>query len=82
MFLCWYYPIGYRQNAEPTNTEAERGALMFLFMFVYLVFSSTFAISKYFPEFRTIVERFSAAAPRQIAEGQSTTFWITAKSLV
>ncbi|OAL54233.1 BcATRO, ABC transporter [Pyrenochaeta sp. DS3sAY3a] len=44
MFLCWYYPIGYQRNAEPTNTEAERGGLMFLFMFVYLVFSSTFAI--------------------------------------
>ncbi|KAL5318885.1 hypothetical protein ACEPPN_013953 [Leptodophora sp. 'Broadleaf-Isolate-01'] len=44
MFLCWYYPIGYQRNAEPTNAEAERGGLMFLFMFVYLVFSSTFAI--------------------------------------
>ncbi|KAH7070040.1 BcATRO, ABC transporter [Paraphoma chrysanthemicola] len=44
MFLCWYYPIGYQKNAEPTNAEAERGGLMFLFMFVYLVFTSTFAI--------------------------------------
>ncbi|KAH7380815.1 BcATRO, ABC transporter [Cadophora sp. MPI-SDFR-AT-0126] len=44
MFLCWYYPIGYQRNAEPTNAEAERGGLMFLFMFVYLVFASTFAI--------------------------------------
>lgn len=47
MFVSWYYPIGLQSNAEATDAVAERGALMFLFVFVYLVFASTFAISKF-----------------------------------
>ncbi|KAM0124494.1 hypothetical protein ACHAO1_011013 [Botrytis cinerea] len=44
MYLTWYYPIGFQQNAVPTDAVAERGALMFLYMLTYLVFTSTFAI--------------------------------------
>ncbi|KAL3421387.1 ABC transporter CDR4-like protein 3 [Phlyctema vagabunda] len=44
MYLSWYYPIGLEQNAVPTDMVAERGALMFLYMLTYLIFTSTFAI--------------------------------------
>ncbi|KAL2847588.1 ABC-2 type transporter-domain-containing protein [Aspergillus pseudodeflectus] len=43
MFFCWYYPVGLYRNAEPTDAVHERGALMFLFLLVFLWFTSTFA---------------------------------------
>ncbi|PYH97939.1 hypothetical protein BO71DRAFT_395761 [Aspergillus ellipticus CBS 707.79] len=43
IFVCWYYPIGLYQNAEPTNAVHERGALMFLLILTFLLFTSTFA---------------------------------------
>jgi len=43
MFLCWYYPVGLYRNAEPTDAVHERGALMFLLLLVFLLFTSTFA---------------------------------------
>ena len=43
MFVCWYYPIGLYRNAEPTGTVHERGALMFLLILSFLLFTSTFA---------------------------------------
>lgn len=43
MFFCWYYPVGFYQNAEPTNTVHERGALFFLLVWSFLIFTSTFA---------------------------------------
>ena len=43
IFVTWYYPIGLYRNAEPTNAVHERGALMFLFIWQFLLFSSTFA---------------------------------------
>ncbi|OQE05807.1 hypothetical protein PENFLA_c229G02355, partial [Penicillium flavigenum] len=42
MFFCWYYPVGLYANAEPTDAVHERGALMFLFLLVFLWFTSTF----------------------------------------
>ncbi|WWC68268.1 uncharacterized protein I206_102191 [Kwoniella pini CBS 10737] len=42
-FFCWYYPIGYYRNAVPTNTVHVRGALMWLYMQVFFLFTSTFA---------------------------------------
>ncbi|KAL8972908.1 MAG: hypothetical protein Q9197_002572 [Variospora fuerteventurae] len=42
MFFCWYYPIGMYKNAIPENQVAERGALMFLFMLTFMLFTSTF----------------------------------------
>lgn len=44
MYLTWYYPIGSKQNAVPTDAVAERGGLMFLYMLTYLIFTSTFSI--------------------------------------
>ncbi len=41
-FVAWYYPIGFYRYAELTNALAERGGTMFLFMWVYMLFMSTF----------------------------------------
>lgn len=43
MYCSWYYALGLEQNAVPSDAVTERGALMFLFMFAYLVFTSTFS---------------------------------------
>ncbi|KAJ6092425.1 hypothetical protein N7467_004394 [Penicillium canescens] len=43
MFFCWYYPVGLYQNAEMTNAVHERGALMFLYLLLFLWFTSTFS---------------------------------------
>ncbi|KAL4876947.1 ABC-2 type transporter-domain-containing protein [Aspergillus karnatakaensis] len=43
MFFCWYYPVGLWRNAEPTDAVHERGGLMFLYLLVFLWFTSTFA---------------------------------------
>ncbi|KPI34782.1 ABC transporter CDR4 [Cyphellophora attinorum] len=43
LFFTWYYPIGVYRNAEPTDAVHERGALMFLLVLVFLIFTSTFA---------------------------------------
>ncbi|OCF39347.1 ATP-binding cassette transporter [Kwoniella heveanensis CBS 569] len=42
-FFCWYYPIGYYRNAIPTDTVHLRGALMWLYLQVFFLFTSTFA---------------------------------------
>lgn len=42
MFLCWYYPVGLYRNAEPTDAVHERGVLMFLFIWTFMLFTSTF----------------------------------------
>lgn len=43
IFVCWYYPIGLYRNAEPTDAVHERGALMWLLILTFLLFTSTFA---------------------------------------
>ncbi|RSL89934.1 ZEB2-regulated ABC transporter 1 [Fusarium floridanum] len=42
MYFCWYYPIGLYRNAEPTDAVAERGALMFLLLLAFMIFTCTF----------------------------------------
>ncbi|KAI4211548.1 MAG: hypothetical protein LQ351_005725 [Letrouitia transgressa] len=42
IFACWYYPIGMYRNAIPTGAENERGGLMFLFVWQFMLFTSTF----------------------------------------
>jgi ATP-binding cassette, subfamily G (WHITE), member 2, PDR len=42
-FVTWYYPLGMYKNAEATNQLAERGFLMFLASWSFLLFSSTFS---------------------------------------
>ncbi|KAJ5925119.1 hypothetical protein N7454_007758 [Penicillium verhagenii] len=43
LFVTWYYPIGLYRNAEATNTVHEKGALVWLFVLTFVLFSSTFA---------------------------------------
>jgi ATP-binding cassette, subfamily G (WHITE), member 2, PDR len=43
LFLTWYYPIGLYANAAVTDTVHERGALMFLLILTFLIFTCTFA---------------------------------------
>lgn len=43
LFFCWYYSIGLYRNAQPTDTVEERGALMWLLILAFLMFTSTFA---------------------------------------
>ncbi|PYI23072.1 putative ABC transporter [Aspergillus violaceofuscus CBS 115571] len=43
IYVCWYYPIGLYRNAEPTDAVHERGALMWLLILSFLLFTSTFA---------------------------------------
>ncbi|KAL1982431.1 hypothetical protein VTN96DRAFT_1336 [Rasamsonia emersonii] len=43
MYFCYYYPIGLYRNAEPTHAVTERGGLMFLLIWSFMMFTSTFA---------------------------------------
>ncbi|KAI1802080.1 ABC transporter ABCl1 [Daldinia bambusicola] len=42
MFFCWYYPVGLYNNAAAAGQTTERGALMFLLLWAFLLFTSTF----------------------------------------
>ena len=42
IFFTFYYPIGMYRNAIPAHQVHERGALMFLFIWAFLLFTSTF----------------------------------------
>ncbi|KAH8656551.1 BcATRO, ABC transporter [Tricladium varicosporioides] len=44
VYVSWYYPIGLHHNAAVTNEQDLRGALMFLMIVAYLVFTATFAM--------------------------------------
>lgn len=41
VFFCWYYPIGMFRNAG--SHKSERGALMFLLIWSFCLFTSTFS---------------------------------------
>lgn len=43
MFVCWYYPVGLQNNAFEAGQGTERGALMFLLLLAFLLFTSTFS---------------------------------------
>lgn len=42
IFFCWYYPIGLYKNAEYTDAVTLRGFQLFLFVWMFLLFTSTF----------------------------------------
>ena len=42
-FFCWYYPLGLYRNAQPTNTEHKRGALMWISIVLFYVYTTTMA---------------------------------------
>ena len=41
-FFCWYYPIGLQQNGVIAGNLHGRGACAFLFVWIFMVFTSTF----------------------------------------
>lgn len=41
-FCCWYYFIGLYRNAELSDDTTLRGFQMFLFIWIYLLFTTTF----------------------------------------
>lgn len=43
MFICIYYPVGMYKNAEVAGQTAERGGLMWLLFWQFLIFTCTFA---------------------------------------
>ena len=43
MYFCWYYPVGLYRNAIPTDAVTERGALVFLFLLMFMLFTGTFS---------------------------------------
>ncbi|KAG4275396.1 ATPase [Fusarium proliferatum] len=43
MFVCVYYPVGFQKNATAADQTAERGALMWLLFWQFLIFTCTFA---------------------------------------
>ncbi|KAI0021746.1 ABC-2 type transporter-domain-containing protein [Xylariomycetidae sp. FL0641] len=42
MFFGWYYPVGLYRNTYEDGATTERGALMFLLLWAFLLFSCTF----------------------------------------
>ena len=42
MYFCWYYSVGFVRNTNPED-QAIRGFLVFLFLWAYLLLTSTFA---------------------------------------
>ena len=42
-FFCWYYPVGFYRNAEPTDQVNGRGVTMWLFLSAFYVYTSTMA---------------------------------------
>ncbi|KAJ7170618.1 ABC-2 type transporter-domain-containing protein [Mycena crocata] len=42
IFVSWYYPIGLYRNAVALGQVKERGALMFLYVLQFMLFTSTF----------------------------------------
>ena len=43
MFASWYDPVGLYNNAIPAGQVMERGSLMFLLVWSFFMFTSTFA---------------------------------------
>lgn len=42
-FVTWYYPLGMYQNSSVTDQLVQRGGLIFLIIWSYMTFSSTFS---------------------------------------
>lgn len=43
-FVCWYFPIGLYRNAEWTDQVHSRGITIFLHIWLFFTFTSTFAM--------------------------------------
>jgi ATP-binding cassette subfamily G (WHITE) protein 2 (PDR) len=59
IFLVWYYPVGlFNQGDSDSAGEHERGALMFLCVFAFMMFSNLFSalVVMAFGDAQTVVE--------------------------
>lgn len=43
IYVTFYYLTGMQHNAEPSDSVTERGGLMFLLLWIFMLFQSTFA---------------------------------------
>lgn len=43
LYVTWYYPIGLYRNAEPTGQVHLRGFQLFLFIWEFVIYASTYA---------------------------------------
>lgn len=41
-FLLWYFPMGLYRNARETGAEHSRATLVFLFIWLFFVFTTSF----------------------------------------
>jgi ATP-binding cassette subfamily G (WHITE) protein 2 (PDR) len=57
IYLVWYYPVGLFNQGDP-DSEHERGALMFLCVFAFMMFSNSFSalMAVAFGNAQTVVE--------------------------
>jgi ATP-binding cassette subfamily G (WHITE) protein 2 (PDR) len=42
-FFCWYYPVGLYNNAAYTNEVTQRGGLMYFYVLLFFIYTSTMA---------------------------------------
>ncbi|KAF6824972.1 ABC transporter [Colletotrichum musicola] len=42
VYVCWYYPVGFLANTTPDDRDV-RGLLAFLFLWMFMLFTSTFS---------------------------------------
>lgn len=42
IYFCWYYPVGFIRNTT-SDDQASRGFLIFLFLWMFMLFTSTFS---------------------------------------
>jgi ATP-binding cassette subfamily G (WHITE) protein 2 (PDR) len=43
IFTAWYFPVGMYRNADSHHAAAGNGGTVLLFMWVYMMYMSTFA---------------------------------------
>ncbi|KAH8650531.1 ABC transporter CDR4 [Tricladium varicosporioides] len=43
IFVCWYFPIGFYRNAELSHEVVMRSGTVFVLIWVYMMYTSTFA---------------------------------------
>ncbi|KAF4629420.1 hypothetical protein G7Y89_g8725 [Cudoniella acicularis] len=43
IFVCWYFPIGFYRNAELSHEVVQRSGTVFVLIWVYMMYTSTFA---------------------------------------
>lgn len=42
-YVCWYYPLGFYRNADYSEDMHARGIALFLIIWVFFIFTTSFA---------------------------------------